>query len=239
MAIVRTGKAPHQVRDIGPAAGGAVDGLAAIGRVFATKGATFLEADRAQAMGAGPIERRHVDGSATPPPTPRTEEPVATPAEPCSTCLHAPVCRLRAMLADLGALEPVQVIDDGLRVVATGYRIECDHYLAGPRPVLAPSPDTGTAEPLVKSATAMAQASRQRGANARRKLAQQRASDDQVIDALRRSEGDKEMAGRACGITGTAIAFRVKNLRAHGALPGDVEALLSARRVGRWKAVAS
>lgn len=62
MAEVRTGpRTPdnRHVRDIGPAAAGAVDGIAAMGRLSAVGLDPVLAGDTATA-GAGPVERSHV-----------------------------------------------------------------------------------------------------------------------------------------------------------------------------------
>ncbi len=62
------------------------------------------------------------------PVTPVTSTP---PAIPCGTCLHEPVCALKASIPDLGThvqLDP-RKLADGLWLIVTGYAVDCDHHL--------------------------------------------------------------------------------------------------------------
>lgn len=226
MAVVRTGNGPAHARDIGPAAA-AVDGMAAMGRLSALRvdrGA--LVADTASAAGAGPIERRTetpIERAArlardTVPPRPKsTPRPVAAPsrakedpvtvsptppaAAPCGTCLHAPVCRLRAALEELGPLAPVQVIESGLRAVATAWVLECDHHLAAP----------AGSRPIVRTAARDAE-SRRRGGQAT-KAATQRIKAERaaaVMAALERHGGDRTAAARELGMKLNALTMVAK-----------------------------
>jgi hypothetical protein len=54
---------------------------------------------------------------------------------PCGTCLHEPVCSLKASIP-ASAGEPIAVqLAPGLRQYVQGFRIECDHQLVSLRPV--------------------------------------------------------------------------------------------------------
>lgn len=248
MAIVRTGRAAHQIRDIGPAAC-AVDGLAAIGRV---SGVSALLVERAQALGAGPVERIHVDPTpaiASAAPARQEETTVTTPAppaSPCDDCIHALVCKLRDLIPMVSG--PIEV-GPGLRVRYTEV-VECDHYLVEseerrvlaarvaelapvPSPTdrrLAQSPEDLEAR-RKKVAANLTQESRQRGADANRdRAAAERATKDvRAIALLREHDGNVEAVGRAMGVTGTAVRGWVTRMVAGGSLPDDVAALVSAR----------
>jgi hypothetical protein len=199
MAVVRTGNGPAHVRDIGPAAA-AVDGVAALGRLSATRidrGA--LVADAAHAQGAGPVERRYLGPTKE---DPVTVTPTPPRAVPCGTCLHAPVCRLRATLDDLGPIAPVQVIESGLRAVATAWVLECDHHLAAP----------AGSRPIVRTAARDAE-SRRRGGQATKAATQQVKAEraEAVMAALARHDGDRVAAARELGMRLNALTMVAKH----------------------------
>lgn len=248
MAIVRTGRAAHQIRDIGPAAG-AVDGLAAIGRV---SGVEALLVERAQAVGAGPVERIHGDPTpaiASAAPARQEEMTVTTPAPPaipCDDCIHALVCKLRDLIPMVTG--PIEV-GPGLRVRYTEV-VECDHYrveseerrvLAARVAELAPAPSP-TDRRLAQSpedlearrkkvAGNLTQESRQRGADANRaRAAAIRATrEGQAIGLLREHEGNAEAVGKIMGVSGTAVRGWIARMAAADTLPADVAALCAGR----------
>lgn len=123
-------------------------------------------------------------------------------AVPCGTCLHAPVCRLRATLDDLGPIAPVQVIESGLRAVATAWVLECDHHLAAP----------AGSRPIVRTAARDAE-SRRRGGQAT-KAATQRIKAERaaaVMAALARHNGDRAAAARELGMRLNALTMVAKH----------------------------
>jgi hypothetical protein len=176
MAVVRTGPrdAESRTRDIGPAGSG-VDGLSALGRLSALR-VSDVVGD--VAMGYGEIERRQ----ATPDELARLSGPVAVPsrpavaspsvaagrrthpevpvlvpvqaAVPCVTCLHEPVCALKAQLAPylgrVGSSESITEPAPGLRLIEVVRleRIECDHHLVA---AAAPPAHPSTADRMATS----------------------------------------------------------------------------------------
>ena len=170
-------------------------------------------------------------------PTRPEEESVTTPVPPpfdvpCGTCLHEPVCGIRKEIPDAPGEPLSAILAPGLRLLAVGYRIDCDHYLG--EPAAAP-------RLVVQTADAIA-ASRRNGAAATSRLhAQRRASrvtDEAIVDALRAAGGNRARAALAVELSRAELGRRVGVMKAAGTLPDHVEAMLTSKP-GTRKAVAS
>jgi hypothetical protein len=138
------------------------------------------------------------------------------PAIPCGTCLHARVCRDRE---NVEHTDPTGVVEvrPGLRMLITRTH-ECDDHLAAVIPVR---------EPLITSivsAGEITQKSRQRGAEHLRK-----ATDEQLIEALRAAGGNVDAAARQLGMAGPSVRSRARALIARERMPEDVAATLISR----------
>ncbi len=226
MAIARRGPSagcahePGCRHDIGPAAAGAVDGLAAAGRLSAD----HLLAGAGSAVGVGPIERRYL-APLTPP---QEEGPVTTsappPVIPCGDCLHSPVCGLKELLTASVLLDDVEVIGTGLRIRRSP-TVECDHHLAS----LGTSTSGRVVAIAAPSDAERMQASRLRGGQRAAEVntkprptgrrhpshpgqaAEKAERARRVVEAVKRHGGDRRSAAAELGMRPNALVMVLKH----------------------------
>jgi hypothetical protein len=180
-------------------------------------------AERHQAVMA---ERRAV--AVAPVPSPVEEAPMtvttAPPYEvPCGSCLHDPVCGIKAMIPEAPGAPVFDEPAPGLRVVALGYRVECDHLLKSlhvvePEPIRAEhGGESWRTPPAVVAAAAPRQPGHHGVKTGEAQEKAERAA--RVLAAIERHGGDRRLAAVELGMKLNAVAMIVKYAGNREALP--------------------
>ncbi len=185
-------------------------------------------------------------------PEEETAVPVTpAPAVPCHQCLHEPVCKLRAGLeVHLAEGARTVITAPGLRVRWGAPSVECDHLLSAlpparvapallrapdpapePRVEVMPFPARGETQAASAAAAEFASIAAERVAASRRRGGEhlRKATDEQLLEALRAAGGNQQAASRALGLSHMTVRHRVRALASAGRLPTDVAASLTSR----------
>jgi len=182
--------------------------------------------------GAGPVERSFL----------------IRPELPCGTCDHAAVCSIRPKLEAASIEYRTPASPDPAVHVRASLSIECDHYRAG-QALPVPEPAPAAFHRKVSEAERIRTSAARGAANSKAKRAagtagssvgtlstirgpqKDRPSNEAMYAAIRANVAISygELA-KEVGWEATAIAYRLKSLRARGELPEDIGTWLDTRR---------
>jgi hypothetical protein len=209
MAVVRTGKAAHQIRDIGPASTGLARGMAVFGLVAEVG---VVRDVQVRTQGSGEVERV---APCIPTPKEITVNPVRDGVAEMRQRYFDVLLNLAGSSPDAGILDRIERLIEAMTVAPAVVERRAESALNIPDPIPAdPKP----------TAAAMAQASRMRGA-ARHVERVRKFTDGQMVEAILAS-GSYESAGRSLGVSGSAVRGRATIM---ASLPAD-----AAARIAGW-----
>jgi hypothetical protein len=177
---------------------------------------------------------------------------------PCDNCSHAAVCALRPGLVEAVARidSPKPRLPERLAsaiTISTLVRVTCEHHApvrppltverlaeTGHAPVLPANPAAELVDPVVEeraeyapdipheiAAPAVNDETETAAPVADVELTERQ---QQILDAIRAANGNQKAAAEALGLTLGGISGMLTALRAKGAVPADVVALIEARR---------